>query len=183
MSANLLDGITPQLLNGTTESDGIYHHTASTDTSGHDDWLYYDLPGQPALATNQTYHVGLSTRGASASSASLYATIGYKDAAGHTNWTSSDPLPIGTSWGRAEGTLVVPSGMTPFGFCVAAYGTCPETWMAYPTLSYGSAPAVLASAKHVRGDLVRIPLAVCDNIVNMQVSACPLSIIVPMSIH
>lgn len=146
MSANLLDGITPTLSSGTTESDGAWHN-AGTSTDGHVDWLVWDLAGQSALATNQTYHVGLSTRGASADSASLRATIGYRDAAGNANWATSDPLPIGTSWGRAESAIVVPSGMTPFAFYVAAYGTCPETWMASPTLSYGS-PVTLASDAH-----------------------------------
>ena len=145
MSANLLDGITPILLNGTTESDGIYHHVARTDTSGHDDWLRYILPEQSALSANQTFHVGLSVKGASANSASLRANMGYRDATGDVYWANSDPLPIGTSWGRAEGTLVVPSGMTPFGLYIAAYGTCPETWMASPTLSYGSTGIVMAA--------------------------------------
>lgn len=147
MSANLLAGIKPTLTNGTTESDGVWHNAGRTIIYDHDDWLVWDLAGQTALATNQTYHVGLSTRGASANSASLHATIGYKDAAGNVNWTTSDPLPIGTSWGRAEATLVVPSGMTPFAFYVAAYGTCPETWMTAATLSYGS-PVTLASDAH-----------------------------------
>ena len=147
MSANLLDGVTPALLNGTTESDGVWHNAGRTSTDGHKDWLVWDLAGQSALATNQTYHVGLSTRGASANSTSLRTAIGYRDAAGKVNWANSDPLPIGTSWGRAEATIVVPSGMTPFGFYVAAHGTCPETWMASPTLSYGS-PVTLASSAH-----------------------------------
>ena len=149
MSANLLNGITPTLMYGTTESDGVWHNAGRTSTDGHVDWLVWDLVGQSALATNQTYHVGLSVIGASANSASLHATIGYKDAAGNVNWADSGPLPIGTSWGRAEATIVVPSGMTPFAIYVAAYGTCPETWMASPTLSYGAAPIVLASAEHI----------------------------------
>jgi hypothetical protein len=147
MSANLLGGVRPTLAGGTTESDGTWHHAARTATSGHDDWLAWDLAGQSALEANQTFHVGLSTRGASADSASLHATIGYRDAAGNVNWANSAPLPIGTSWGRAEATIVVPSGMTPLGLYVAAYGTCPETWMAAPTLSYGS-PVTLASDAH-----------------------------------
>jgi hypothetical protein len=147
MSANLLGGVRPTLASGTTESDGTWHHAARTTTSGHNDWLSYDLTGQPALAANQTFHVGLSTRGASADSASLHATIGYRDAAGNVNWANSAPLPIGTSWGRAEATIVVPSGMVPFGLYVAACGTCPETWMAAPTLSYGS-PVPLATSAH-----------------------------------
>jgi hypothetical protein len=144
MSANLLDGLETQPENGTTaESDGIWHHAARTKADGHDDWLMWDLPGQAALATNQTYHVGLSVRGASANANSLHTTIGYKDAAGKVNWATSSALAVGTSWGRAEATIVVPSGMTPFAFYVAAYGTCPETWMASPTLSLGS-PVPLA---------------------------------------
>lgn len=144
MSANLLDGLTPELNNGTeAESDGTWHHAARTKTDGHVDYLVWDLPNQAALATNQTYHVGLSTRGASANDTSLHATIGYKDAAGSINYYNSKALAIGTSWGRVEGTLVVPSGMRPFALYVAAYGVCPETWMAAPTLSLGS-PVVLA---------------------------------------
>ena len=144
MSANLLDGLKAQLKSGTTaESDSTWHHAARTETDGHTDWLVWDLPDQAALATNQTYHVGLSVRGASANSASLRMTIGYKDAAGKQNWVNSPALAIGTSWGRVEGTIVVPSGMRPFALYVAAYGACPETWMAAPTLSLGS-PIVLA---------------------------------------
>lgn len=144
---NLLNGITPRLMNGTTESDGVWHNAGRTSADDHSDWLVWDLAGQSALATDQTYHVGLSTRGASANSESLHATIGYRDAAGNASWPTSDPLPIGTSWGRVEATIVVPSGMTPFGLYVAAYGECPETWMASPTLSYGS-PVTLASSAH-----------------------------------
>lgn len=147
MSTNLLGGLTLKLVNGTTaESEGTWHHAARTEADGHKDWLIWYLPDQAALETNQTYHVGLSTRGASANDTSLHATIGYKDAAGNVNWANSDPLPIGTSWGRAEATIVVPSGMTPFGLYVAAYGTCPETWMTAAILSYGS-PVTLAMAQ------------------------------------
>lgn len=146
MSANLLDGITPKLMGGTTESDGVWHNAGRTIANDHSDWLMWDLAGQSALATNQTYHVGLSVMGASADASSLRPTIGYKDAAGHKNWATSNPLPIGTSWGRAEATIVIPSGMTPFGFYVAAYGKCPETWMTAATLSCGS-PVVLSQAE------------------------------------
>lgn len=148
MSANLLDGIKPRLMGGTTESDGIFHHAAGKATnSSHDDWLMWDLPDQAALATNQTYHIGLSVRGTSANGTSLHATIGYKDAAEKKNYATSSALAIGTSWGRVERTLVVPSGMRPFAFYVAAYGTYPEVWMAAPTLSLGS-PVTLASSAH-----------------------------------
>lgn len=147
MSANLLDGIKPRLMSGTTESDGIFHHAAGKATnSSHDDWLMWDLPDQAALATNQTYHIGLSVRGTSANGTSLHVTIGYKDAAEKKNYVTSSALAIGTSWGRVERTLVVPSGMRPFAFYVAAYGTYPEVWMAAPTLSLGS-PLVLTQAE------------------------------------
>lgn len=148
MSANLLDGLTLKLMNGTTaESDGTWHNAGRTKADGHDDWLIWVLPGQTALSANQKYHVGLSIKGASANAASLRATIGCKDAAGHTNWPSTPLIAVGTSWGRAEATIVVPSGMTPLALFVAAYGTCPETWMANPTLSLGS-PVPLASSAH-----------------------------------
>jgi len=148
MSANLLDGIKPRLMSGTTESNGIFHHAAGKATnSSHDDWLMWDLPDQAALATNQTYHIGLSVRGTSANGTSLHVTIGYKDAAEKKNYVTSSALAIGTSWGRVERTLVVPSGMRPFAFYVAAYGTYPEVWMAAPTLSLGS-PVCLASSAH-----------------------------------
>lgn len=183
MSANLIDGLTPTLMGGTTESDGVWHNAGRTSTDGHVDWLVWDLVGQSALATNQTFRVGLSVKGATANSKYLRPTIGYKDAAGHRNWAVPAPLFVGTSWERLECTIVIPSGMTPFAFYVAAYGICPETWMTYPTLSYGAAPIVLASAKHVRGDIVCVPLTVCDSMVHMRVSACPLSIEIPVVIH
>lgn len=148
MSANLLDGITPTLTSGTTESDGVWHNAGRTSTDSHSDWLVWDLAGQTALATNQTFHVGLSAKGAEANSESLRFLIGYSDAAGHKNWVvSRATVAVGTSWTRTEDTMVMPSGMTPFAFYVAAYGTCPETWMASPTLSCGS-PVTLASSAH-----------------------------------
>lgn len=143
MSANLLDGLAPKLFNGTTEDGGTYHHAAS---SGHYDLLSWDLAGQSVLATNQTYHVGLSVMGASAAAQALWMAVGYRDDAGNRNWVHAW-LTVGTSWGRAEGTLVVPSGMTPFGAYVTVYGDSPELWMASPTLSLGS-PVPLASSAH-----------------------------------
>lgn len=178
MSANLLDGVKPTLMSGTTEDGGIWHHAARTSADGHEDWLMWDLAGQPALATNQTYHVGLSVRGASADASSLRPTIGYMDAAGHKNWANA-PLAVGTSWTRAEATIAIPSGMTPFAFYVAAYGKCPETWMTAATLSCGS-PVVLASSAHTpyaTQDHIAVTYAtqaslkVTDNAIKAEVSA------------
>jgi hypothetical protein len=147
MSANLLEGVKPTLMSGTTEKDGTWHHAARTEADGHNDWLIWDLAGQSALAANQTYHVGLSIRGASADASSLRPGIGYMDAAGHRNWAVAAAFAVGTSWTRDEATIVIPSGMTPFAFYVSAYGKCPEMWMAAATLSCGS-PIVLASSAH-----------------------------------
>ena len=147
MSANLLDGLTPNVREGAVSADGTLHFPARASGAAQRDWLYYDLQGQSALKENQTYHVGVSLRGASASGDHLRPFIGYKDAAGNKNWVLTPFLSVGTSWGRAEGTLVVPSGMTPFTFGVQVIGTCPETWMASPTLSLGS-PVPLASSAH-----------------------------------
>lgn len=147
MSANLLDGIKPRLVSGTAENDGIFHHAAGKATGPHhDDWIVWDLPDQTALATNQTYHIGLSAKGASANASSLLAYVGYKDAAGSKNYASAQSsFAIGTSWSRDEATAIVPSGMRLFAFYVTASGTYPEVWMAAPTLSLGS-PIVLAIA-------------------------------------
>lgn len=146
-SKNLLDGVAPQLRSGTTEDGGIFHHTARTTAEDHDTWVAWDLPGQTALTAYQTYHVGLTVRGAGASSSSMCAFIGYADASGNKNWVLTSSFAVGTAWGRVEGTLGVPSGMTPFVSGIAAYGTCPEAWWTAPTLSLGS-PVVLASSAH-----------------------------------
>ena len=143
MSANLLDGLTPMLYHGTTEDGGVFHKGATT---GHYDLVVWDLPDQAALETNQTYHVGLSVRGAARNVDSLWMAVGYKDASGARNWVKTY-ISIGTSWGRAEGTLVVPSGMTPFAAYITTFNTGPETWMTAPTLSLGS-PVPLASSAH-----------------------------------
>lgn len=169
VSANLLDGLTPKLNNGTeAESDGTWHHAARTQTDMHDDWLVWDLPGQTALEANQTYHVGLSARGESVNAASLHISIGYEDAAGNHNWATSDSLAIGTSWGRDEATITVPSGMKPFAFYVSAWGTCPETWMSAPTLSLGS-PVTLASSAHT-------PYATQEHIVEIYATKASLEV-------
>lgn len=146
-SNNLIDGVAPQLKSGTTEDAGIFHHSARTTAEDQDTWVSWDLSGQAALTAYQTYHVGLSVRGASANSSSLCAFIGYTNASGNKSWAFTDRFALGTSWGRVEGVLGVPSGMTPFVCGVAAYGTCPEAWWTAPVFSSGS-PVTLASSAH-----------------------------------
>lgn len=142
MSANLLDGLAPTLLSGTTESEGTYHHAES---EGEKDIIAWELPGQAALETNQTVHLGLSLRGASANASDLHMVVAYVDGAGSRNWAWGEAMPVGTSWGRAEATVVIPSGMTMTWLTVSTRepAKVPEVWMAAPVLSLGS-PVCLA---------------------------------------
>lgn len=147
MSANLLDGITPRLHRGVTESDGVWHCPAE---GGHHDSLIWDFSVMSALATNQTLHLGISVKGASAEASGLHMVVAYKDFAGHFNWAWSDAMPVGTEWSRAEGTVTIPSGMTITALSVSTNDSekLPEVWLTSATLSYGS-PVVLASAEHI----------------------------------
>lgn len=142
MSANLIDGLAPTLLSGTTESEGTFHHAAF---EGKEDIIAWQLSGQKALAANQTVHLGLSLRGASANASDLHMVVAYVDGAGNRNWAWGEAMPVGTSWGRAEATVVIPSGMTMYMLTVSTRATAkvPEVWMAAPTLSLGS-PVPLA---------------------------------------
>ena len=145
MSDNILEGATLALSDKTSENDGIYHHQAS---SGHIDMLVFQLAGQTALAANQTYHLGVSAKGASADADSLYMLIGYSDAAGNRNWVGTSYFNVGTSWQRFEGTVVVPSGMTPFAAYVTVNNDAPELWLSNPSCNLGPYGATLASACH-----------------------------------
>lgn len=148
MSANLLVGITPRLHRGVTESDGVWHCPAE---GGHHDSLMWDFSGMSALATNQTLHLGISVKGASAEASGLHMVVAYKDSAGNYNWVWSSAMPVGTEWSRAEGTVTIPSGMTITALTVSTNDSekLPEVWLTSATLSYGSAPIVLASAEHI----------------------------------
>lgn len=146
MSANLLDGIKPTLLSGTTESDGVWHCPAK---DGKRDLLEWDFSGMSALTANQTLHLGLSAKGASVDASDLHMVVAYKDSAGNYNWAWSDAMPVGTEWSRSEAAVTIPSGMTMTALTVSTRETAkvPETWMANPTLSLGS-PVTLASSAH-----------------------------------
>lgn len=145
MSDNLLEGATLVLNGKTSESDGIYHYPAS---SGHIDMVWYSLAGQTALAANQTYHMGVSAKGASADADSLYMIIGYKDAAGKSNWVGTPYFKLGTSWQRFEGTVVVPAGMTPFAAYVTVNGEAPELWLSEPSCNLGIYGVTIAVEAH-----------------------------------
>lgn len=141
---NILHGIEPVLMAGTTEDGGVFHADATTSRS---DLLMWNFDGQERpLGTDKTLHVGLSVRGATASANTLHATLNYKGADGQTYWPSAY-LQIGGEWGRAEGTIAVPSGATLLAAYVTAENGCPEIWFTSPCLSY-DAPVTLAAAAH-----------------------------------
>lgn len=152
MSANLLDGVTPKLMSGTTKEGGVWHHAARPSADSHDDWLGFGIGDQPALSENQLFHVGISARAASASAAALRLAVSYVDAAGNSNRAVSDPIEVGASWARTDSVVVVPSGMTPTGLYVEAWGALPETWMASPTLSYTTQPGTNVIGNMGSGD-------------------------------
>lgn len=147
MSANLLDGVTPRLVSGTTESDGIWHAQARAAASGVDSYVQYTLSGSTLLPTNQTLHIGLSVRGAEENANAIHVVVAYKDGAGNWNWAWSGAMPLGTEWSRREATVVIPSGMKIVGCSVSSNAAHPELWFTSPTLSYGS-PVCLASSAH-----------------------------------
>ena len=101
MSANALDGITPELLNGTTQS-GIWYET----TAG-GDCLRYQLD-IPAHADNQAFNLAATVCGDSAGWLSL--ALEYADAAGHTN-RAIERLDFSTEQVRRKVAIVIPSGM------------------------------------------------------------------------
>ena len=146
MSANLLDGVTPTPMSGTTEDGGVWHCPAK---DGKYDRIAWSFSGMSALTANQTYHLGLSVKGASANASDLHMVIAYKDAAGNRNWAWSDAMPVGTEWSRSEATVVVPSGMTMTALTVSTNSSAklPEVWLTSPTLSLGS-PVPLATSAH-----------------------------------
>lgn len=181
MSANLLDNVMPKLVNGAAELDGVISIAANNGSERHVA-EYSGISGE-ILSANQTCHIGISLRAASGGDEWVSTVVEYKDYAGHLNSVSNFIAVTGDgSWHRHDMNVVVPSGMrvTGFHFNQKANGTAID--FAKPCLSYGS-PVVLASAEHVRGDIVRVPLAVCNNMMHMRVSSCQLSIEIPVSIN
>lgn len=146
MSANLLAGVSPKLLNGTTYNDSVWVTPARTSTDNtptyHLEWPL----AQSALTTNQTYRVAMSCIG-DGGSRYLTAHLTYKDAAGYTNAVDA-AIAYGTSWAHVESTFVVPSGMTPVSLSICKWGKHPAVSVAGPVLTMGTAPVVLASAEH-----------------------------------
>lgn len=101
MSPNVLDGIMPELLNGTTQSGIWYKNTAGGDC------LRYPLD-IPAHTDNQAFNIAATVCGDSAGWISL--ALEYADAAGHAN-RAIERLDFSAEQARRKVTIVVPSGM------------------------------------------------------------------------
>lgn len=146
MSANLLDGIKPQLNNGTAEDGGAWH---VKQTAGQADLLTWKISGQAALATNQTVHLGISAKAASGSTGTLSLVVAYMDKAGNRNWAWTTWMSPTASWSRLEASATIPSGMTIYALTLSIPDgkKSPESWVTAPTMSYGS-PVCLASSAH-----------------------------------
>lgn len=146
MSANLLDGLTPQLNNGTAEDSGMWH---VKQTAGRTDLLTWKISGQSALAANQTVHLGISAKAASGSTGTISLVVAYMDKAGNRNWAWTTWMSPTASWSRFEASATIPSGMTIYALTLSIPDgkKSPEAWVTAPTMSYGS-PVVLASSAH-----------------------------------
>lgn len=145
MSANLLSGVSPKLLNGATYDGTAWLTPARPDTANTPTY-YLEWPlSQARLTTNQTYRVAMGTMG-DGGSGNLTAYLAYKDAAGNSNAVAV-AIAYGTSWARSEATMVVPSGMTPYLLSICKWGKHPAVSVAGVVLSYGS-PVTLASSAH-----------------------------------
>lgn len=162
MSANLWDSSTASMQ---IREDGTYLAGKAGTAE-----LTSNVNGLASLTENQTIHMGASLRGADSGSCQPY--VEYADEAGNKNWVGFQMWTPTADWQRFEGTCVVPSGMTVCGVGFSNDAATGDIEVSNPVFSYGSAPIVLASAKHVRGDIVRVPLAVC-----------PLYIEIPVSMH
>lgn len=146
MSANLLDGIKPQLGNGTAEDSGTWH---VKQVAGQADLLTWKISGQEALAANQTVHLGLSAKAASGSTGTFSLVVAYMDAAGNRNWAWTTLMSPTASWSRFEASATIPSGMTIYALTLSIPSgkKSPDAWVMNPTLSLGS-PVCLASSAH-----------------------------------
>lgn len=140
---NLLNSIKPVLTSVTTEDDGVFHSGA---VSGHIDRMWWVFNEQPELDTDKTLHVGLSVKGAVASAKTFKFVLQRKNADGSIDCPTAC-LPVNEAWTRVEGTINLPTGVTPLALFVTSDGECPELWFTSPCASYDS-PITLVSSSH-----------------------------------
>lgn len=146
MSANLLDGIKPELLNGATKSDGIISIAANAGSERN--VVGYAIPGQSALSANQTCHIGISLRAASGGNEWAAAVVVYRDAAENLKAKANSTTDVAGdgAWHRHELSIMVPSGMHITRIYFNQKGSGSAIDLANPTLSYGSAVCLASSA-------------------------------------
>lgn len=153
MSSNLLNGISPLLINGAVKegNDYIIPKYSGT-TKDHVDCLIYRI-SLPKQTGNRKLHIGFGHKAVSASNVGAWVTIEYKDDGGHVNWT----YPIATSntntaWNWYSGDIVVPAGMTPSGLYISSPNGSGGMRITNVTLSYDS-PVVLAMSEMTATDV------------------------------
>ena len=146
MSANLLDGVKPEITQYGSMTDGVV-----TSSTPKDKWsivaVWPITTGK--FAEKQAFHIGISAKwhGKAATTGAAYAAVRYVDAAGNARNANAKIDGITTEWKRFSLSAVVPSGMHLVSFRIngdhldAAYDATG------PVLSYGS-PVTLASSAH-----------------------------------
>lgn len=151
MSSNLLNGITPTLLNGVTKDGDVYTVPKKTNDSHHTDHLRYHL-SIPKLGSNRKFHVGFSRKAVSTSTDGILVGIAYKDDAGNYGYNyvmcdnSKEP------WTWFSDSIRIPSGMTIDYLYIAAYRKTNEMRITNVTLSY-DAPVALAMSEITATDV------------------------------
>lgn len=178
MSANLLAGYAPHLINNTTKYTGtqvtpetdLFLATAYSTANSHADVITHyasegNFPTLPKLTTNQTVTMSFGVKAASSTSFSadkLHAWVMYTDSAGNKNWIGS-PVQSETisqsGWTRIAGTVVVPSGMTIAGCGVAKNSGAAAFITTDVTLSYGSGVPVAEEMHTVYATSAALSLA------------------------
>jgi hypothetical protein len=146
MSANILDGVKPEITQYGSMADGVITSTASKDA-------WQDVATWPitadTLTENQTVHIGISAKwhGAAATTGTAWACIKYADASGYTNSVNVKIDGIATEWKRLPLSAVIPSGMHIVDFHISGDHLDASYDAMSPVLSYGS-PVCLASSAH-----------------------------------
>lgn len=147
MSANLLDGVKPEITQYGSMADGVITSTPLK-------YAWHDVARWPitteTFAKNQTMHLGISAKwhGKAATTGVAYAAVKYADAAGSINNADIQISGITTEWQRFSLSAVIPSGMHIVDFHISADHIDAAYDATNPVLSYGSAPLTLASAEH-----------------------------------
>ena len=157
MSSNLLNGISPLLMNGAVKegNDYIIPKYSGTD---HVDCLIYRI-SLPKQTGNRKLHVGFGHKAISTSNAGAWVSIEYKDDGDNVNWTwpyltSSN---TNTSWNWYSGDIVVPEGMTPSALFISSPNGSGGIRITNLTLSYVS-PILRAMSEMTatKGDMAMI---------------------------